>query len=137
MQLFWRFCWIRLSSPNFKHCSFYLFFCNKAWNFFFFTQLKLCKGISYAAVAAHADKSGRRKLAALLVEHEPRSSKQVLFWFSCIYRYMLKLLAFNSHLTSHASFYPFCWLVSPVYHVLSKSILLLYSLILMFRFLSC
>ncbi|KAF3445002.1 hypothetical protein FNV43_RR14695 [Rhamnella rubrinervis] len=40
-------------------------------------KLKLCKGISYAAVAAHADKNGRRKLAALLVEHEPRSSKQV------------------------------------------------------------
>ncbi|RAL48115.1 hypothetical protein DM860_018134 [Cuscuta australis] len=40
-------------------------------------KLKLCKGISYAAVAAHADKSSRRKLAALLVEHEPRSSKQV------------------------------------------------------------
>ncbi|XP_027064710.1 protein VACUOLELESS1 [Coffea arabica] len=40
-------------------------------------KLKLCKGISYAAVAAHADKSGRRKLAAMLVEHEPCSSKQV------------------------------------------------------------
>lgn len=40
-------------------------------------KLKFCKGISYAAVAAHADKSGRRKLAAMLVEHEPRSSKQV------------------------------------------------------------
>ncbi|CAH9107500.1 unnamed protein product [Cuscuta europaea] len=40
-------------------------------------KLKLCKGISYAAVAAHADKNGRRKLAALLVEHEPRSSEQV------------------------------------------------------------
>ncbi|CAI8596482.1 unnamed protein product [Vicia faba] len=40
-------------------------------------KLKLCKSISYAAVAAHADKNGRRKLAALLVEHEPRSSKQV------------------------------------------------------------
>lgn len=40
-------------------------------------KLKLCKGISYAAVAAHADKNGRRKLAAMLVEHEPRSSKQV------------------------------------------------------------
>lgn len=40
-------------------------------------QLKLCKGISYAAVAAHADKNGRRRLAAMLVEHEPRSSKQV------------------------------------------------------------
>ncbi|KAG5017440.1 hypothetical protein JHK85_023576 [Glycine max] len=40
-------------------------------------KLKLCKGISYAAVAAHADKNDRRKLAALLVEHEPRSSKQV------------------------------------------------------------
>ncbi|KAI8012268.1 Protein VACUOLELESS1 [Camellia lanceoleosa] len=40
-------------------------------------KLKICKSISYAAVAAHADKSGRRKLAAMLVEHEPRSSKQV------------------------------------------------------------
>ncbi|KAJ8753400.1 hypothetical protein K2173_019799 [Erythroxylum novogranatense] len=40
-------------------------------------KLRLCKGISYAAVAAHADKSGRRKLAAMLVEHEPRSSKQI------------------------------------------------------------
>uniref|UniRef100_A0A7N0UAE0 Protein VACUOLELESS1 n=1 Tax=Kalanchoe fedtschenkoi TaxID=63787 RepID=A0A7N0UAE0_KALFE len=40
-------------------------------------KLQLCKGISYAAVAAHADKSGRRKLAAMLIEHEPRSSKQV------------------------------------------------------------
>ncbi|XWS47463.1 hypothetical protein CRYUN_Cryun14cG0154200 [Craigia yunnanensis] len=40
-------------------------------------KLKLCRGISYAAVAAHADKNGRRTLAAMLVEHEPRSSKQV------------------------------------------------------------
>uniref|UniRef100_A0A6N2NGT4 Vps16 C-terminal domain-containing protein n=1 Tax=Salix viminalis TaxID=40686 RepID=A0A6N2NGT4_SALVM len=40
-------------------------------------KLKLCKVISYAAVAAHADRSGRRKLAAMLVDHEPRSSKQV------------------------------------------------------------
>ncbi|KAH7836103.1 hypothetical protein Vadar_032726 [Vaccinium darrowii] len=40
-------------------------------------KLRICKGISYAAVAAHADKSGRWKLAAMLVEHEPRSSKQV------------------------------------------------------------
>ncbi|GAB2276093.1 vacuolar protein sorting-associated protein 16 [Dionaea muscipula] len=40
-------------------------------------KLKLCKSISYAAVAEHADKSGRRKLAAMLIEHEPRSSKQV------------------------------------------------------------
>ncbi|KAH7651892.1 Vacuolar protein sorting-associated protein 16 [Dioscorea alata] len=40
-------------------------------------KLKLCKGISYAAIAAHADNCGRRKLAALLVDHEPRSSKQV------------------------------------------------------------
>ncbi|KAK9153282.1 hypothetical protein Sjap_000762 [Stephania japonica] len=40
-------------------------------------KLKLCKGISYAAVAAHADSCGRRKLAAMLVEHESRSSKQV------------------------------------------------------------
>lgn len=50
-------------------------------------QLKLCKGISYAAVAGHADKTGRRKLAAMLVDHEPRSSKQVfisqlLIWSS-------------------------------------------------------
>ncbi|KAL7087130.1 hypothetical protein ACP275_13G047200 [Erythranthe tilingii] len=40
-------------------------------------KLKICKGISYAAVASHADKSGRRKLAAMLVEHEPRSAKQI------------------------------------------------------------
>ncbi|KAK4758882.1 hypothetical protein SAY87_020183 [Trapa incisa] len=40
-------------------------------------KLRLCKGISYAAVAAHGDKNGRRKLAAMLVEHEPHSSKQV------------------------------------------------------------
>ncbi|KAI8026144.1 Protein VACUOLELESS1 [Camellia lanceoleosa] len=37
-------------------------------------KLKICRSLSYAAVAAHADKSGRRKLAAMLVEHEPRSS---------------------------------------------------------------
>ncbi|XP_057532014.1 protein VACUOLELESS1 [Amaranthus tricolor] len=40
-------------------------------------KLKLCKGIDYARVAEHADKSGRRKLAAALVEHEPCPSKQV------------------------------------------------------------
>ncbi|MQM07858.1 hypothetical protein Taro_040703, partial [Colocasia esculenta] len=40
-------------------------------------KLKLCKGISYAAVAAHADNCGKRKLAAMLVDHEPRSSKQI------------------------------------------------------------
>ncbi|CAN8284876.1 unnamed protein product [Cochlearia groenlandica] len=40
-------------------------------------KLQLCRGISYAAVATHADNCGRRKLAALLVEHEPRSTKQV------------------------------------------------------------
>lgn len=49
-------------------------------------QLRLCKGISFAAVAAHADKNGRRKLAAMLVEHESRSSKQVLsFSFSFLF----------------------------------------------------
>lgn len=48
-------------------------------------QLKICKGISYAAVAAHADKSGRRKLAAMLVEHEPHSSKQVELEFSLVF----------------------------------------------------
>ncbi|KAI0515930.1 hypothetical protein KFK09_008601 [Dendrobium nobile] len=40
-------------------------------------KLKLCKGISYAAIAAHADNNGRRKLAAMLVDHEPLSSKKV------------------------------------------------------------
>ncbi|CAI9757174.1 unnamed protein product [Fraxinus pennsylvanica] len=40
-------------------------------------KLKICKGISYAAVASLADKNGRRKLAAMLVEHEPHSSKQI------------------------------------------------------------
>lgn len=43
---------------------------------FFLSQLRLCKGISYAAVAAHADNSGRRRLAAMLVDHESQSSKQ-------------------------------------------------------------
>lgn len=42
-------------------------------------QLKLCKGISYAAVAAHVDSIGRWKLAAMLVDYEPHSSKQVFF----------------------------------------------------------
>ncbi|CAI9784342.1 unnamed protein product [Fraxinus pennsylvanica] len=45
-------------------------------------KLKICKGISYAAVAAHADKNGRRKLAAMLVEHEPHSSKQIPLFLS-------------------------------------------------------
>ncbi|KAG2326496.1 hypothetical protein Bca52824_009224 [Brassica carinata] len=40
-------------------------------------KLQLCRGISYAAVATHADNCGRRKLAAMLVKHEPRSTKQV------------------------------------------------------------
>ncbi|KAJ1284684.1 hypothetical protein BS78_03G223800 [Paspalum vaginatum] len=40
-------------------------------------KLRLCKGISYAAVAAHADNSGRRRLAAMLVDHESQSSKQI------------------------------------------------------------
>jgi hypothetical protein len=48
---------------------------------FFLLQLRLCKGISYAAVAAHADNSGRRKLAAMLVDHESQSSKQASFLF--------------------------------------------------------
>lgn len=47
-------------------------------------QLKLSRSISYAAVAAHADQTGRRKLAAMLVEHEPLSSKQVISF--CWYR---------------------------------------------------
>lgn len=72
----------------FLSVSFFLFpfsFCLTASSgmMFFDLQLKLCKGISYAAVAAHADKSGRRKLAAMLVEHEPRSSKQVFCFISC------------------------------------------------------
>ncbi|EFJ24200.1 hypothetical protein SELMODRAFT_101752 [Selaginella moellendorffii] len=33
--------------------------------------------VSYAAIAAHAYRNGRRTLAALLLEHEPRSSEQV------------------------------------------------------------
>jgi hypothetical protein len=49
----------------------------------FLLQLRLCKGISYAAVAAHADNSGRRKLAAMLVDHESQSSKQASFLLAC------------------------------------------------------
>lgn len=55
-------------------------------------QLKLCKGISYAAIAAHADNSGRRKLAAMLVDHELQPSKQACLicrltieYFLCIH----------------------------------------------------
>lgn len=60
-----------------KHLlSCYDMVCCKFWNKHVCLQLKLCKGISYAAIAAHADNCGRRKLAALLVDHEPRSSKQ-------------------------------------------------------------
>ncbi|CAO2170922.1 unnamed protein product [Urochloa humidicola] len=40
-------------------------------------KLRLCKGISYAAVAAHADNCGRRRLAAMLADHESQSSKQI------------------------------------------------------------
>ncbi|KAJ7569267.1 hypothetical protein O6H91_01G069300 [Diphasiastrum complanatum] len=40
-------------------------------------KLKLCPGISYAAVAAHAYQDGRGKLAALLLDFEPRSAEQV------------------------------------------------------------
>lgn len=65
------------------------------WCFFEF-QLKLCKGISYAAVAAHADKNGRRKLAAMLIEHEPRSSKQVPFFFFLKLHFLL-FLSFSFH----------------------------------------
>ncbi|KAG6541575.1 hypothetical protein Mapa_017028 [Marchantia paleacea] len=40
-------------------------------------KLKVCPMISYAAVAANAHRKGRRKLAALLLDYEPRSSEQV------------------------------------------------------------
>lgn len=75
--------------PLLKLCCNHHILCNYSWIVFFYFQLKVCKGISYAAVAAHADKNGRRKLAALLVEHEPRSSKQVEFLFSSYFGYML------------------------------------------------
>lgn len=88
-------------------------------------QLKLSKGISYAAVAAHADKNGRRKLAAMLVEHEPRSSKQVLF--SSIY------LFFKIFLPCFLSFIP--WAETYIMKMWKKSVVLI--LILCFRFLSC
>lgn len=40
-------------------------------------KLKACSGISYAAVAANANKKGRHKLAALLLDYELQSSKQI------------------------------------------------------------
>jgi len=40
-------------------------------------KLRLRKGISYAAVAAHADNCDWRRLAAMLVDHELQSSKQI------------------------------------------------------------
>lgn len=61
-------------------------------------QLRICKGISYAAVAAQADKSGRRKLAAMLIEHEPRSSKQVcLSFFLLIVSFLGSLFIFLTY----------------------------------------
>ncbi|CAM6111380.1 unnamed protein product [Calypogeia fissa] len=40
-------------------------------------KLKICPSIPYAAVAANAYKNGRAKLAALLLDYEPRSSELV------------------------------------------------------------
>lgn len=40
-------------------------------------KLKVCPGISYATVAADAHRNGRQKLAALLLDYEPRASEQV------------------------------------------------------------
>ncbi|KAG0558247.1 hypothetical protein KC19_10G014100 [Ceratodon purpureus] len=40
-------------------------------------KLKACPGISYATVAADAHRNGRQKLAALLLDYEPRASEQV------------------------------------------------------------
>lgn len=76
----WNFAWQGLLEVI--NVFFYYFFFI-AYNFFFSFQLKICKGISYAAVAAHAEKCDRRKLAAMLVDHEPLSSKQVvlMIWF--------------------------------------------------------
>lgn len=48
-------------------------------------QLKVCPGISYATVAADAHRNGRQKLAALLLDYEPRASEQVNFEFSRFY----------------------------------------------------
>lgn len=66
--------------------------CLTVWDF----QLKLCRSISYAAVAAHADQTGRRKLAAMLVEHEPLSSKQVAYFchgsFCLVLVFLLNLM---------------------------------------------
>jgi len=50
---------------------------------FFLLQLRLCKGISYAAVTAHADNSGRQRLAAMLVDHESQSSKHASLLLCC------------------------------------------------------
>lgn len=81
---------------------------------FFEFQLKLCKGISFAAVAAHADKSGRRKLAAMLVEHEPRSTKQVIFFLHhrrpALIHFFFLFLLFGEFYVRKA---PFLVLVSP------------------------
>jgi hypothetical protein len=74
---------VRLTSKALEVNCLFFFSCNvnaTSEMMFFKLQLKLCKGISYAAVAAHADRSGRRKLAAMLVDHEPHSSKQVFFF---------------------------------------------------------
>lgn len=88
-------------------CISHQFFGDRLSNILFIqSQLKICKGISYAAVAAHADKSGRRKLAAMLVEHEPRSSKQVSFFFN---------------LFLSMSFSELIWLFLPYMYIKSKA----------------
>jgi hypothetical protein len=50
---------------------------------FFLLQLRLCKGISYVAVAAHANNSGRQRLAAMLIDYESQSSKQASLLLCC------------------------------------------------------
>ena len=40
-------------------------------------KLSVCPGLSFAAIAADAHSMGRARLAALLLDHEPRSSEQV------------------------------------------------------------
>lgn len=79
----WNFTWQGLLEVINFLCLLLFLNCLCLLSFIFSFQLKICKGISYAAVAAHAEKCDHRKLAAMLVDHEPLSSKQVLLmiWF--------------------------------------------------------
>lgn len=92
--------------PSFGASSFHNWVCELFLIIILQLQLRLCKGIDYARVAEHADKSGRRKLAATLVEHEPCSSKQVsdIYFFKGWSIWVLSFLIYVIFVSGSAAF---------------------------------